>query len=61
MPVTAPQMPLPDEALKGRRLGRRPTKAEIEAACEQLRRLAPDDQKVAVWLIAKLAKGSAEE
>lgn len=54
-------MPLPDEALKGRRLGRKPTKGEIEAACEQLRRLTPDDQKVAVWLIAKLAKGAAEE
>lgn len=61
MPVTAPKMPLPDEALKGRRLGRKPTKAEIEGACEQLRRLAPDDQKVAVWLIAKLAKAEATD
>lgn len=46
---------LPDDARKAARLNRKLTRAEVEAACEQLRRLPPADQKVAVWLIAKLA------
>lgn len=53
--------PLPDHLLTGRRLGRRPTKAEIEAACELLRWLGPDEQKVAVWLIRKMAEGVRSE
>lgn len=51
MPRTTPP---PADTLTGRRLGRKPTPAEIEAACEQLRRLSPDSQKVAVWFIDKL-------
>lgn len=52
---------IPDELLRGRRLGRRPTKAEIEAACDQLRRLGPDGQKVAVWVIRRLANENDAE
>lgn len=47
---------IPDALLKGRRLGRRPTKAEIEAACEALRKLPPGEQKCVVWLIRKMAE-----
>ncbi|MBR0651761.1 hypothetical protein GXW78_18980 [Roseomonas terrae] len=42
---------------KGSRLGRKPTKKQIEAACEKLRRLGPDDQKAVLWLIGKMVEG----
>lgn len=47
---------LEDAQLKGRRLGRRPTRFDIEEAKAALDRLGPDQQKMAVWFIRKLAE-----
>ena len=54
-PRRVPIALLEDGALKGRRLGRKPTRLDLEDAKRLLDRLSPDAQKCVVWLVRKMA------
>lgn len=54
-PRRVPIALLEDGQLTGRRLGRKPTRLDLEEAKRLLDRLSPDSQKCVVWLVRKMA------